>query len=292
MNCPSCQTANAPDAAFCGSCGTRLAPAEASATVPGSGQGYSSATGYGTPADYSTPSSPSGFSAPNDFSAPNSASNNYSAPNDFSAPNYGGQGGFGSNGTPNGSPGGSPMGQYKPGSVGALSSFKFDLSRLSLSDRVVGVATLIAMISIWLTWYTASVNGTQVGSASGTGYHGWLWLEFFIALAVVVYLVARAGFDELPVKVPVAHERLLIGATGLQLLLLIIAFFATPPVPSSADFSADGVTLPLSESFSVSWGVGAFIGLLAALVAAAPVIVPAVRSYLESRKAGGNAQRY
>ena len=35
----------------------------------------------------------------------------------------------------------------------------------------------------------------------------------------------------------------------------------------------------------MGWGWAAFIGLLAALAAAAPVMVPAARSYLESRNA-------
>jgi hypothetical protein len=42
-----------------------------------------------------------------------------------------------------------------------------------------------------------------------------------------------------------------------------------------------------SGSDGVGWDWGAFIALLAALAAAAPVVVPAVRSYLERRKATG-----
>jgi hypothetical protein len=174
------------------------------------------------------------------------------------------------------------MGQYTPGSVGALSNFKFDLSRLTTTDRIVGVATFVAMISIWLTWYTASVTvfgQTDTGSASGTGYHGWLWLEFLLALALLAYLVAKAGFDQLPVSLPIGHTAVLIAGTGVQLALMLIAFFATPPEQSS-----------LGTSVSVGWGAGAFIGLLAGLVAAAPVIYPIIRTYLDNRKAG--AARY
>src|SRR6516164_5758083 len=117
MNCPQCGTANEPGAGFCGSCGTRLAPAQASA-APGAGPGYNAPGGYGAQGGFS------------------------------------GQPGFNPGGAPG--PGGGPMGQYTPGSVGALSNFKFDLNRLTTADRIIGVATLIAMISIWLPWYTAS----------------------------------------------------------------------------------------------------------------------------------------
>jgi hypothetical protein len=183
------------------------------------------------------------------------------------------------------------MGQYTPGSVGALSNFKFDLNRLTTADRIIGVATLIAMISIWLPWYTASetfLTQTWSGSASGTGYHGWLWIEFLLALVVLVYLVAKAGFDELPVNLPLQHESRLLVATSLQFLLLLIAFFTGPSAPSQADLGAEGITTGVSAS--TGWGAGAFIGLLAAIVAAAPVVVPAVRAYLEKRNAGGAPQ--
>ena len=94
---------------------------------------------------------------------------------------------------------------------------------------------------------------------------------------LIVYLVARAAWDRLPFSLPVAHAPLLIVGTALQLLLMLIAFFDIPSVPSSA--------LTSGVNISVGWAWGAFIGLLAALVAAGPVIVPAVRSYLESRNA-------
>jgi hypothetical protein len=194
------------------------------------------------------------------------------------------------------------MGQYKPGSVGALSNFKFDLNRLTMTDRIVGVATLIAMISIWLPWFTVTVSSSplnvlghsigsaesQSASASGTTAHGWLWLEFFVALIVLVYLVAKAGFDELPVNLPGGHEIRLAAVTGLQFLLLVIAFVAVPSAGDTAELNAAGI------SASVGWSAGAFIGLLAAIVAAAPVIYPMVRAYLDNRKTtgAGNAPRY
>ena len=83
--------------------------------------------------------------------------------------------------------------------------------------------------------------------------------------------MARVAWDRLPFTLPVAHAPLLIVGTALQLLLVLIAFIDIP-------YGGDGVVAGTS---------GAFIGLLAALVAAGPVVVPAVRSYLEGRKATG-----
>ncbi len=240
MNCPQCQTANAPDSAFCRNCGARLASPEASAPAGGS-----PSTGTGTPLGYSP-------------SAPGTAAGAQPA------------GGYpqGQNQPPAG-------GQYVAGAARNVAPFSLDLNRLTTVDKIVGVASLIAMISIWLPWYSVSWGGDAFQrpgseSFSGTWGHGWLWLEFVVALALIAYLVMRAGWADSPVRLPVAHAPLLIVVTGVQLLLLLIAFADIP-------YGGDGM----------GWGWAAFIGLLAGLAAAGPVIVPAVRSYLESKNASG-----
>ena len=111
--------------------------------------------------------------------------------------------------------------QYQPGQAGpfmqrssTLPPANFDLSRLTTVDRIIAGATLVTMISLWLPWYTAkdTVLGiTSTASISGTGDHGWLWLEFLVALALLAYLTARAAWEQLPFGLPVAHERLLTG---------------------------------------------------------------------------------
>ena len=173
--------------------------------------------------------------------------------------------------------------QYQPGQAGpfmqrssALPPASFELSRLTTLDRIIAGATLVTMISLWLPWYTGKdtlLGITSTASISGTGEHGWLWLEFLVALALLAYFAARAAWEQLPFGLPVSHERLLMAATGLQFLLILIGFIALP--------STDGI-----QGFSVSWDYGAFLALVASLVAAGPIIYPAVRSFLDSRKAG------
>jgi hypothetical protein len=173
--------------------------------------------------------------------------------------------------------------QYQPGQAGpfrqrssALPPANFDLSRLTTVDRIVAGATLVTMISLWLPWFSASFSGlgaTTTASISGTGYHGWLWLEFILARALLAYFAARAAWDQLPFRLPVSDEWLLIGGTGLQFLLILIGFLAMP--------STDGL-----QGYSVSWDFGAFLALVASIAAAGPIVYPAVRSFLDSRKAG------
>ena len=192
-------------------------------------------------------------------------------------PGYGGPTGY----PPSGGQPPFPPGQYQPGTSGgftqrsSLPPANFDLSRLSTVDRIVAGATLVTMISLWLPWFTASytlLGRTASSSISGTGDHGWLWLEFLLALALIAYLAARAAWEQLPFRLPFSHETLLIAATGLQFLLILIGFVAMP--------STGGL-----DGFSVGWGFGAFLALIASIVAAGPVIYPAVKSYLDSRNA-------
>jgi hypothetical protein len=236
MNCPQCQTPNGQDSAFCANCGTRLVPAAASAP----------AGGYAAPAGY-----PPGGQGP--------AAGQYQAAGQPSGyPQGGGQY------QPQGG------GQPQPRAAGPIGPFQFDLKRLSRADQIVGVASLITMISIWLPWFTVSAGGLSA-SGSGTDAHGWLWLVFVLDLLILGYLVMRAGWEEAPVRLPIGHTPLLIAATSLQFLIVVIAFFDMP--------STDGFT-----GISIGWAWGAFIGLIAAIVAAAPVVAPTVRSYVESRR--------
>jgi hypothetical protein len=175
--------------------------------------------------------------------------------------------------------------QYQPGQAGpfaqrssALPPANFDLSRLTTVDRIIAGATLVTMISLWLPWYSGKyslLGVTSTASVSGTHEHGWLWLEFILALVLLAYLAARAAWERLPFSLPVAHERLLLAGTGLQFLLILIGFIALP--------STDGL-----QGFSVSWDFGAFLALIASMVAAGPVVYPLVRSYLDSRNAGAS----
>lgn len=262
MNCPQCQTANGPGSAFCGNCGAQMTVAPATAPM-----GYPP-QGTGTPLGYGAPSAPTGYDGPQGYSP----GNGYNAGNGYN---------------PGPQQPGYSQGQYQPQGGGprppratTLPPVNFDHTRLTSVDKIVAGGTFIAMISIWLPWFSISWGSStfqDAGSASisGTTGHGWLWLEFFVAVALIVYLGSRAAWDELPFTVPLTHARLLILGTSLQLLLVLIAFIDIP-------YGSDGV----------GWAWGAFVALLAALAAAGPVVVPAARSYLDSRKGPGGPRSY
>jgi hypothetical protein len=109
-------------------------------------------------------------------------------------------------------------------------------------------------------------------TASTDGNYGGNTKEL-LALALLGYFAARAAWDQLPFRLPVSDEWLLIGGTGLQFLLVLIGFLAMP--------STHGLA-----GYSVSWDFGAFLALLASITAAAPVVYPAVKTYLDNRNVG------
>lgn len=141
------------------------------------------------------------------------------------------------------------------------------------NSPTVGAATLLLLISLFLPWYTVSGYGpfgfvsVSVDSIQG---HTWMWSSLIICLTVIALLVARAS-EQLRSTVP-SGAWPLTGLTGLNLLLVLAAFFGRPVsgIPVSGQLVR---TIVLAASagnagIPVSWGIGAYAGLVCALVAA------------------------
>jgi hypothetical protein len=160
--------------------------------------------------------------------------------------------------------------QGPPPQPAAAPAFNFDAKRWTRDDQIVGGASLLLLISLFLPWYTYSA-GLFSGSVSGTTGHGYLWIVFILALAVVAYLIVQAGFQTLPFHLPFSPAQLLLGLTGINLLLVIIAFLLKPGTGSGFG------------DISVGWGFGAFVGLICAIAAVVPLALPFVRARNASR---------
>jgi hypothetical protein len=161
-----------------------------------------------------------------------------------------------------------------PAAGPAGQAFNFDAKRWTRDDQIVGGASLLLLISLFLPWYTVSVApvtilGKQVAgggsaSASGTTGHGYLWIVFILALAVVALVIIKAGFEALPFNLPMGLTQLLLVLTGINLVLVLIAFLLKPSTGLSG--------------LSVGWGFGAFVGLICAIAAVVPLALPLVRA--------------
>jgi len=139
----------------------------------------------------------------------------------------------------------------------ASPAFRLELSRLTNSDRITGIGSLVLIVSLFLPWYGVDLLGISA-EADGLTVHGYLYIVLLLCLAIIAYLVTWAGFEELPVRLPLSHEQRLLVAGGLNAALVLLAFLTKP----------DGT----------GWRFGAFAGLLAALVAVAPLVIPAVQA--------------
>lgn len=173
----------------------------------------------------------------------------------------------------NPAPGGGwgPAPTYGGGQAAQSSGFNFDLTRWQRAEQITGAASLLLIISLFLHWFTisATVNSGITGGSisvgvSGTKAHGYLWLVFFVALAVLAVLVLQAGFAQFPISLPFSVPMLLTGLTGLNLLLVLLAFVFKP--------SNEGLT-----GISIGWAFGAFVALIFAIAAFVPLVLPATR---------------
>ena len=164
-------------------------------------------------------------------------------------------------------PGASPASTPPASSPGAATQgFSFDAARLSQADRIAGAASVVLLVSLFLPWFTASAGPFGSASASGMTAHGYLWVVFLLCVGIVAFLVLGSGFVKLPFSLPAARETILLAATGLNLLIVLLAFSIRP----------DGFGV-----LSIGWAFGAFVALIAAIAACAPLAVPVLRAYGE-----------
>jgi hypothetical protein len=155
-----------------------------------------------------------------------------------------------------GAPGeGAPARHAAPGAREAapagLAAFAFDPRRWTLTDRVTGGATLVLLVSLFLPWF-----GTDGGFFSVTVdgmWHGYMVIDLILAVAILGYLILRAGFGSAPIGLSAAAAgQLLAGATSLNLLLAVTSFVTRPA--------------------GTNWQYGAYAGLAAAIVAATALL--------------------
>lgn len=137
---------------------------------------------------------------------------------------------------------------------------KFDASALSQTDRIVGIATIVLFISLFLPWFSVNL-GIGTVSADGLTAHGYLYIPLLISLAVIALLALGAlGLFKLPSTSPVDRQQVLLIGTAVSFVLVLLGFLLKP------------------GGGGVGWSFGAFVGLVAAVVAVAPLAMPVIRA--------------
>jgi hypothetical protein len=144
----------------------------------------------------------------------------------------------------------------------------FDWKKLSTADRVIAVAALIALISLFLPWYGYS---SSFGGASVSGFStSYGWLGALLVVAAGVYLVLLRSGANMP-KTSIGPAVIVLGASAIGTIIVAIRWLTLP----SGSGGAGG--------FSYSYG--ARIGIIIALVAAIVQVVFSFRLF----KASGEA---
>ncbi len=126
---------------------------------------------------------------------------------------------------------GAPGRAMGPGGT-AAPAFNLDLKRLTRNDRIVGGATIVFVISLFLPWFTVS-DGVFSASVNGL-WHGYMYIALILAVAVLASLVLSAGFEQLPLKLPLGHEQAMLVATAAIFVLTVLSFVFKPAGASDA----------------------------------------------------------
>ncbi len=135
-----------------------------------------------------------------------------------------------------------------PQPAAATPPFQLDVKRLKATELIIGGASLAICIFVFTPWFDISLYGATF-TESGMSAHGYLALPVILAVALIAYLIVRAGWDT-PPTLPVAHTPLLLVGTGLQLLIVLIAFISIPG-GLSLDFGAILSLLAAATAFGV-----------------------------------------
>jgi hypothetical protein len=130
------------------------------------------------------------------------------------------------------------------------------LNALTGQERVFGPATLVLLVSFWLPWYSIGPF-----SANGLSAHGWLFIAVVDSIVLVLYVLITAfGVGDLAAQGRMSKDQLLALITGVNLALVVLGFLLKPT--------------------GLSWSWGAFLALVAAIVAFLPFGVP----FIEARR--------
>jgi len=143
--------------------------------------------------------------------------------------------------------------------TGAKPQIKFDFASLNSVDRLVGGGSAVLFISLFLTWFSYAGFGI-----SGLTAHGYLYIVLILSLAIIGLIAVEAlGIWTLPASSALSREQLFLVGTAINFVLVLIAFLLKP-----GGYGFHGV----------GWSYGAFVGLIAAVVAAFPLGWPVIQA--------------
>jgi hypothetical protein len=148
-----------------------------------------------------------------------------------------------------------------PPTASAKPQIKFDLASVGRVDRIVGGATLVLFIALFLPWFSVSFGPIGSASASGLTAHGYLYITLIVSIAIIAFITAEIlGMWKLPASSPLTRDQVLVIGTAINFVLVLLAFLLKP------------------GGSGVGWSWGAFVALIAAVVAVFPLGFPIIQA--------------
>jgi hypothetical protein len=156
-------------------------------------------------------------------------------------------------------------------------------AKVAALDLIVVGAGLLAYISSFLPWYTASISVLSINrSASVDAWHAGFRAYFSVLLLVVAGVLVLVSTLRGPV-LTASRSLITLGVSVLALVTLVLRWMTFPDAGSGLGKPDDLGGFDLGNAFTVSSGagVGLYLGLIAAIAAV-------VASLLTFRAAGRN----
>jgi hypothetical protein len=150
-----------------------------------------------------------------------------------------------------------PLGAPAGGSAEVAPPYRFQRRRLTVIDQVTAVSAVLLFVALWLPWFGVS-SGSFSYSSGGINAHSYLAFVVLTSVVLISYLAIRAGWDRLPMRLPIAHAPLLLVVGIVQFVIVLIAFLSTPQ--------------------GLNHDAGSYIGLIAAIGACLPIVIPAIQA--------------
>jgi hypothetical protein len=153
----------------------------------------------------------------------------------------------------------------------------FDARKVTTLDWVVIGGGLLAFISSFFPWYSASVSFNGIKNSDGVSAWGAGFAAWFSVLLLVVAagLVLANAMGSLQVKMPAPLPLITLGLAAAAFVIILLRWVTFPDVNNGLSGLGDGF------SASSGAGFGLYLGLLCAIAVGAA-------SFLIYRATGGN----
>jgi thiosulfate reductase cytochrome b subunit len=130
--------------------------------------------------------------------------------------------------------------------------FAFSLRGWSISDAVIGLSSVVLVVSLFLNWFTLHIGSVISASRSGTYVHAYLWAAFALSVELCVYLVARLFTGDLGFRGRIAQDTGLLLLSAGSVAVILIAFLGKPKLVAP------------HTTIIAGWSYGAYMAVAAA----------------------------